>query len=228
MSDVLPNGPLVVAAGGVSTGKQIAALLTMGASGVVLGTRFLFTDECGYTTAKKDVLLRAGMNSTARGMAFDEVGRTMGWPFKQDGRAVSNNIIQDVEEGLDLEERLKRFDDSANIGDSSRLVVWAGVGVALTNEITAAAVSYDLSSHESITYNSSGRSPKIECGDVRQPPTSFIYTSSLASYDCLINIKEMATSLCMGRSTRVKKIKDSSEDKSSILREVSDICLYLP
>lgn len=141
--DALPlHGPLIVAAGGVSTGKQIAALLTMGVSGVVLGTRFLFTDECGYTPEKKDVLLKAGMNSTVRGIAFDEVGRTMGWPPKQDGRAISNNIIEDVEEGLDLDQRLRRFDESASAGDSSRLVVWAGVGVALTSKIAPAAVRH--------------------------------------------------------------------------------------
>lgn len=139
--DAIPNGPLVLAAGGISTGKQIAAFLTMGAAGVVLGTRFLFTDECQYTPDKKEVLLKAGFNSTVRSMAFDEVGKTMGWPPGQDGRAVSNGIIQDVQDGLNLEERLKKFDESAASGDSSRLVVWAGVGVSLTTNITPAAVS---------------------------------------------------------------------------------------
>ncbi|KAF8073467.1 2-nitropropane dioxygenase [Lyophyllum atratum] len=136
----LPDGPLVVAAGGVSTGSQAAALLTMGAAGVVLGTRFLFTTECTYPPEKKDALLQAGLNSTTRTLAFDEVGRTMGWPPKHDGRAIANHIIRDVEEGLDLEQRLQKFDESAASGDSSRLIVWAGVGVGLTNKITSAAV----------------------------------------------------------------------------------------
>ncbi|KDR71503.1 hypothetical protein GALMADRAFT_271041 [Galerina marginata CBS 339.88] len=137
--DALPNGPLVVAAGGVSTGKQIAALLTMGAAGAVLGTRFLFTEECLYAPAKKEVLLKAGLNSTVRTLAFDEVGKTMGWPPKCDGRAVANDITQDVYDGLDLEQRLKKFDESAAAGESSRLIVWAGVGVGLTDKIMPAA-----------------------------------------------------------------------------------------
>jgi len=139
------NGPLVVAAGGISTGKQIAALLTMGAAGVALGTRFLFTDECIYSPAQKEVILKAGVNSTIRTLAFDEVGRTMGWPPKHNGRAIANEIIQDVKNGLDLDQRLKNFDESAASGDSSRLVIWAGVGVGLTNKITAAVdVVHDL------------------------------------------------------------------------------------
>lgn len=138
----VPDGPLVVAAGGVSTGSQVAALLTMGAAGVVLGTRFLFTTECIYPPEKKDALLQAGLNSTTRTLAFDEVGRTMGWPPKHDARAIANQIVRDVEDGLSLEQRLQKFDESAALGDTSRLIVWAGVGVGLTNKITSAAVGH--------------------------------------------------------------------------------------
>jgi len=157
--DAIPNGPLVLAAGGISTGKQIAALLTMGAAGVVLGTRFLFTDECQYTPARKEVLLKAGLNSTVRGMAFDEVGKTMGWPPGQDGRAISNGIIQDVKDGLNLEERMKKFDESAASGDPSRLVVWAGAGVGLTTNIMPAADVVRHLHHE--TYESLQSAPKL-------------------------------------------------------------------
>ncbi|PPQ80416.1 hypothetical protein CVT25_001724 [Psilocybe cyanescens] len=134
----LPNGPLVVAAGGVSTGKQIAALLTMGAAGVVLGTRFLFTDECIYNPAMKEVIVKAGNNATIRTLAFDEVGKTNYWPPKHNGRAIVNDIIKDVQEGLDLEQRLQRFEQSAAAKEQSRLIIWAGVGVGLTDKITPA------------------------------------------------------------------------------------------
>ncbi|KAF5347399.1 hypothetical protein D9758_011251 [Tetrapyrgos nigripes] len=114
----------------------------MGAAGVVLGIRFLFTHECIYSQDKKDAIIQASLiNSTRRTMAFDEVGRTMGWPDKCDGRALVNNIVMDLDEGLGLDARLKRFDESAASGDKSRLVVWAGEGVGLTNEISSASVS---------------------------------------------------------------------------------------
>ena len=138
----IPDGPPVIAAGGIATGSQIAALLTMGASGVAIGTRFLFTHESQYSQAKKDVLLSAKITDTTRSLAFDEVNRTMGWPEGCDGRAIANNIMRDFEEGLSLEERLERFDQSAAQGDNSRLVVWAGMGSGLTDKISSAAVSH--------------------------------------------------------------------------------------
>ncbi|KAJ6620359.1 2-nitropropane dioxygenase [Mycena sp. CBHHK59/15] len=135
----IPSGPLIVAAGGVSTGAQIASLLTMGADGVVLGTRFLFTPECCYTPDKKEVLLKAGFNATIRTLAFDDVGRTNRWPPKHDGRAISNKIMDDLAAGLSLDERIAKFDESAAKGEDSRLIIWAGVGVGITNEIKPAA-----------------------------------------------------------------------------------------
>ncbi|PPQ98179.1 hypothetical protein CVT26_003225 [Gymnopilus dilepis] len=137
--DSIPPGPLVVGAGGIANGRQIAALLALGADGVLLGTRFLFTPECKYTPQKKEILLKAGLHDTVRTLAYDEVGRTNFWPPDVDGRAVSNKVMDDVEAGLDLETRLKKFDESAATGETSRLIVWAGVGVGLTSKITPAS-----------------------------------------------------------------------------------------
>ncbi|KAJ7477179.1 2-nitropropane dioxygenase [Mycena galericulata] len=128
-------GPLILAAGGIFTGAQIAALLTMGADGVVLGTRFLLTPECGWSAAKKDVLSNADIGATVRTLAFDDVNRTNKWPPKHDGRAIANRIMDDFNAGMSLEERLKKFDESAASGDRSRLIVWAGAGTGLTNDI---------------------------------------------------------------------------------------------
>ncbi|KAF7342998.1 Nitronate monooxygenase [Mycena venus] len=133
------GGPLVVAAGGISTGVQIASLLTMGADGVVLGTRFLFTPECEYSPAKKQALINADLKATVRTMAFDEVARLNGWPPNCNGRAISNKIMDDHKAGLSIEERIEKYDESARNGDDSRLIIWAGVGAGLTNEIKGAA-----------------------------------------------------------------------------------------
>jgi len=131
----IPNGPPIIATGGITTGAQIAALLTQGATGVALGTRFLYTNECQYSPTMKQVLLSSNINSTERSVVFDEVNRTMGWPEGVDGRAISNEIIKDHLEGIPLEERLKRFDQSKSKGDKNRLVIWAGAGVGITNKI---------------------------------------------------------------------------------------------
>ncbi|KAF7344841.1 2-nitropropane dioxygenase [Mycena venus] len=133
------GGPLVLAAGGISTGAQIASLLTMGADGVVLGTRFLFTPESKYSEAQKKVLLQADLGATVRTLAYDEVGRTNRWPPNFNGRAISNEVMADYKAGISLDERIKRFEESSRNGDDSRLVIWAGVGVGLTSEISGAA-----------------------------------------------------------------------------------------
>jgi nitronate monooxygenase len=136
----IPDGPVVIAAGGVSTGAQIAALLTQGAAGVVLGTRFLFTHECEYSPAMKEVLVSSDLNATERSMAFDEVFRTMGWPEGINGRAIANDVYRDYLAGIVLEERIKRYDEGKAEGDNKRLIIWAGVGVGLTDEIKSASV----------------------------------------------------------------------------------------
>ncbi|KAG7442056.1 2-nitropropane dioxygenase [Guyanagaster necrorhizus] len=129
------NGPVILAAGGIATGAQIASMLTLGADGVVVGTRFLLTHESGYPPVKKEELVKAGLGSTARSTAFDEINRTVGWPTGIDGRGIANEIVSDVSEGLSLEERLRRADEGKDKGSTSRLPVWAGAGVGLTNEI---------------------------------------------------------------------------------------------
>ncbi|MCM2277946.1 MAG: nitronate monooxygenase [Oligoflexia bacterium] len=49
----------IIAAGGVATGEQIAALLLLGAAGVQVGTRFIATEEAKVDPAYKDAILRS-------------------------------------------------------------------------------------------------------------------------------------------------------------------------
>ncbi|TFK40362.1 2-nitropropane dioxygenase, partial [Crucibulum laeve] len=137
----IPHGPVIIGAGGISTGAQIAALLTLGADGVVLGTRFLFTHECMFTDNMKRVLMRADLNATERSHVFDEVNRTGIWPEGIDGRAISNAILIDYRAGLGLEERLKKYDEGKAKGEEDRLVIWAGVGAGHVQDIRNASVS---------------------------------------------------------------------------------------
>lgn len=50
----------VIAAGCISSGKQIAAALALGAELTYLGTRFIVSDECGAPPAYKDMVVAAG------------------------------------------------------------------------------------------------------------------------------------------------------------------------
>ncbi|KAF7305247.1 2-nitropropane dioxygenase [Mycena chlorophos] len=133
-----PNKPLLVAAGGITTGAQIAGLLTMGAAGVAIGTRFLFTPESRYAQVanSREALLAAGLNGTVRTLAYNDVARVArGWPPHYDGRAIRNAVMDDFEAGLSVEERLARFDAGQAAGEAARIVVWAGIGAGLVEDI---------------------------------------------------------------------------------------------
>jgi len=55
----------VVAAGGFASGQSILAALALGAEGVLLGTRFVLTQESPLHPASKQALLQASVNDTA-------------------------------------------------------------------------------------------------------------------------------------------------------------------
>jgi NAD(P)H-dependent flavin oxidoreductase YrpB (nitropropane dioxygenase family) len=65
----------VVAAGGIATGRDVAAVLAAGAAGVRIGTRFVAAAESGAHPAYVDALLRAGSEDTVLTQAFSVM-----WP----------------------------------------------------------------------------------------------------------------------------------------------------
>ena len=138
--DALPRPLPVLAAGGLSNGRQIAAFLTLGASGAVLGTRFLLTPESLYSPAQKAALLAASATDTVRTLAFDEARDTLGWPRGVDGRGLNNALVRDREaHGVDVATLRARFAQHAG-HDADYAVVWAGTGVGSMREIKGAKV----------------------------------------------------------------------------------------
>jgi NAD(P)H-dependent flavin oxidoreductase YrpB (nitropropane dioxygenase family) len=61
----------VVAAGGIVNGAQIAGVLTQGAQGVWVGTRFIGTNESSVGNNYKASLVEAGYDCTIRSLLFD-------------------------------------------------------------------------------------------------------------------------------------------------------------
>ncbi|THH02724.1 hypothetical protein EW145_g6706 [Phellinidium pouzarii] len=133
--------PPVIGAGGLTTGAQIAALLTLGASGVALGTRFLLTPESLYPPASKTALLAADATSTVRTTVFDDIRGTTGWPASIDGRALRNTALERVERGEKLEDVRQYVEKATREGDAAGMVVWAGTGIGLVTEIKSAGMS---------------------------------------------------------------------------------------
>jgi nitronate monooxygenase len=66
---------LVVAAGGIADGRGLAAVLALGAEGVVLGTRLIATTECNAHDVYKQKVIGATEEHTVRTTLFGN-----GWP----------------------------------------------------------------------------------------------------------------------------------------------------
>jgi len=77
----------VIAAGGIFTGKDIARMLSLGASGVQMGTRFVCTHECDVSENFKQAYLDAKQEDIVI------IKSPVGMP----GRAIRNKFLEKVE-----------------------------------------------------------------------------------------------------------------------------------
>jgi nitronate monooxygenase len=80
----------VVAAGGIADGRGFAAALALGASGILMGTRFYASEEAiGDADAKRRIVECNGGEETIRGILFD-MARNNVWPAPYSGRVLRN------------------------------------------------------------------------------------------------------------------------------------------
>ena len=81
----------VLAAGGMADGKSLAAALTLGADGVMMGTRFLATKDSGIHPNIYNVLLEKNENDTSLNL------QSLLGAFGLQVRALRNDIMRKVE-----------------------------------------------------------------------------------------------------------------------------------
>jgi len=131
----------VLAAGGITDGRGVAAALMLGAQGAVAGTRFCATPEALCPDWAKKQLLAAGGDETSRTQVFDIV-RGMDWPSPYTGRALRNAFV-DAWDGREDElrasaEARERFILGHQAGDPDIGLVWAGEGTDLITAVEPA------------------------------------------------------------------------------------------
>jgi nitronate monooxygenase len=135
-------GPIpVVAAGGIADGRGLAAALSLGASGVSMGTRFTATVESLWDRAMKERTVASGGDQTAQTRVFDIV-RGAAWPAIYPGRALRNEFF-DQWHGSEqaLQARQKEVETgylASSADDFGQRVVWAGESVDLVRDIPTA------------------------------------------------------------------------------------------
>ena len=135
----------LIAAGGIVEGRGTAACLALGASGVVLGTRFLASKEANIAKGYQDDVLRTrdGGLATVRTNVYDSLRGTTGWPANYNGRGIINQSFLDDQDGMSIEENKTLHNEALQKGDkgwgkNGRLTAYAGSGVGLVREVMSA------------------------------------------------------------------------------------------
>ncbi|OZJ05889.1 hypothetical protein BZG36_00899 [Bifiguratus adelaidae] len=135
-----PNRSIpVLAAGGIANGRGLLAALALGASGVVMGTRFMAAEESVYHINAKKAVVEAkdGGTTTMRTEMLDTLRRS-NWPQGYNGRVLRNAITDAMERGESLRALQKLYDDAKASNDAKGLAIFAGSNVGLVNEILPA------------------------------------------------------------------------------------------
>jgi nitronate monooxygenase len=141
----------VLAGGGISGARGLAAVLAAGAAGGWIGTAFLTAEEALTPETSREALLAADETDTVYGTVFDAASRA-GWPDEFGGRAL-RNAYYDRWEG---QEQALKSDDAGHdeyvaatrAADPTAASLYAGQGVgALKKSTTAAEVLADLATY---------------------------------------------------------------------------------
>ncbi len=140
----------VIAAGGIATGRGLAAVLAAGAAGAWIGTPFLVAREARSNDVARERVVRSDETQTVLTAAFDRV-QQKAWPAEFRGRALRNDftaryheredeITPDAREGFESA-RARRDYDVAHLyaGQSVGLVAGVEPARAIVDRIVCEA-----------------------------------------------------------------------------------------
>jgi nitronate monooxygenase len=138
----------VIAAGGIATGRGMAAALVAGAAGVWIGTPLLSCPEALNSPAARARVRAAGGDDTVLTRAFD-VAQRLAWPERWPGRALVNEFARTwhgrEEDLLRDDVASQRVVDARVSDDLDQAPIYAGEAVGLvTTERSAADVVREI------------------------------------------------------------------------------------
>jgi len=140
--DAVGKSTPVLAAGGIADGRGLAAALMLGASGVVIGTRFYATHEAAGAPAAKERIRAATGDDTQRSIVFD-ISRRNVWPAPFTGRCLRNAHLdrwlgREVELLRHQEEESEKYAAARRENDFDIAAVIAGESSGLVRDISSA------------------------------------------------------------------------------------------
>ncbi len=124
----------VLAAGGIGTGRGLAAVIAAGAEGAMIGTALLASPETIGPEYAQRKLIEAGSADTVYTSIFDQA-RDQPWPTRWGGRALANDYTAQWDgKGADNQTLAAAY----NPADSDQGVVYAGEAAGLVTEMRPA------------------------------------------------------------------------------------------
>ncbi len=139
VADALGGRIPIVAAGGIADGRGLAAALMLGATGILMGTRFYASQEAAGAQAAKERIRNAGGDDTLRSIVFD-ISRHNVWPAPFTGRCLRNRHAerwfgQEVELLRHLDEESAKYVEAREAGNFDIAAVIAGEAAGLIHDI---------------------------------------------------------------------------------------------
>jgi nitronate monooxygenase len=130
----------VVAAGGIASGRGLAAVLAAGAVGAWIGTPFLVAEEARNSVKARERLMAADETETVLTSVFDAV-QGIPWPKEFRGRALRNEFAErwDGREGEIDEEARRSFTAAKAVEDYGTVQLYAGQTVGILGRVEPAA-----------------------------------------------------------------------------------------
>jgi len=135
---------VLVAAGGVADGRGLAAALVLGAEGVLVGSRFMMSEEALVPAGLHEAVVRARGDATIRTTVLDVV-RKLEWPPEHTGRALRNRFV-DTWHGRERElgapdtvvREFDRYTRARETGDMDNTGIFVGEAAGLLNDVRPA------------------------------------------------------------------------------------------
>ena len=127
----------VVAAGGVADGRGVVAALALGASGVMLGTRFVACRESTAPAMYKEALLRSGSGDTVITDAFTGLyARSLRNAFAREYDASGAPVLPSLLQSSAADDIYRA---AAAVANAEYYPLWSGQSVGLVSNIPGAA-----------------------------------------------------------------------------------------
>jgi nitronate monooxygenase len=132
----------VLAAGGIADGRGVAAALVLGASGALIGTRFLATQEAVLDPAAAKAILAGTGADTERNRVLD-IARGARWPARYTARTLGHPFLdqwrgRDDELAADPDARAA-YRDGVGAGTLPPVPIWAGQALDLITDLPPGA-----------------------------------------------------------------------------------------